>query len=68
MKQVQLRVNPLTKVACTVDAILGPENFGDGSGDDGKIWFRVVDKTAYKAVQCVLFKGGENIMMATNRL
>jgi hypothetical protein len=46
---------------------LGSENCGDGS-DNGKIWFRVVNRAQAAAVRCAIFAREEKAMMEKNFL
>ena len=69
LKNVTLRVNPLTKLAATKDALLGPQNCGDGSGcAEGTFWFRVVDKAEYQKLQSDVFLREEKEMLQRNFL
>jgi hypothetical protein len=62
LKQTVLRLNPFSSKAYTMDAALGSENCGDGS-DNGKIWFRVVNRAQAGAVRCAIFAREEKAMM-----
>ena len=65
LKAAIIRINPSKKNAFTQDVTLGSSNCGDGS-DEGKIWFRIVDKANLALAEQQLFLRQEAEMLARN--
>lgn len=65
LKAATIRINPYKKNASTQDVALGSSNCGDGS-DQGKIWFRIVDKANLASAEQQLFLRQETEMLARN--
>jgi hypothetical protein len=54
LKAATLRMNPFTDKAYMKDVTIGSFNCGDGS-EEGKIWFRIVDKPTVESVNQQVF-------------